>query len=158
MSVVSGFPSGLLSILDSKNFGENPRVLIESIQPVIPVIDLFLLTKQVVVPSVPANPVVLGNQANTLLVPDGEVWRVHAASAFMSCGVGVTCTFSLTIQAATFTSISQAVSCPASQERTNPMVSPAFYLGAGFSLGLRAHEVTGAPIGSITAMISRLKA
>lgn len=157
---IAGFPFGLLSLLDSKNFGQNPDQLNDAVASIVDLTGLYLLQKAEVFASTAINPLVAGtNVAVGMVVPTGEVWRIHQASAFVSAGAGAAANFTLVVTGAgTFTAISQLQVVAATQERLAPMISGPLWLTSGMGLAIRAHEVTLAPVASVTAMISRLKA
>lgn len=85
---LSGFPVGLLSLLDAQNFGENPRVAADSFSPIIDATGLFMTNKQVLEPRALATVANGPNTAWAVTVPAGELWYIHWAAVFATTGAG----------------------------------------------------------------------
>ena len=158
MSLISGFPRGLLDLLGSQNFGEAPRELGNVVFPVADITDLYLLSKKSV-DVVIANPLTNGtNTANSLLVPNGEVWRVDGFSVFASCAAGETVDITpvVTISGGTM-AVGPTVPVAANQSRYAAMTLSPFWLPSGSRVQVFASGIAGVPFGSITAMVSKVR-
>jgi hypothetical protein len=162
MSRIAGFPTGLLDLVGSQNFGVNPKEMVESISPTIDLGQFFLASK-LLVGFNPGTDIV-ANGANTaktfsLTVPAGELWIVKALSLFLSTGVGeaMTATPILTVNAGTM-SIGQGVTLAASQIRWNTATVTDLVVPAGARFGIWGSEVTGVPTAALTVLIARLRA
>lgn len=157
MSILSGFARGLLSLLDSQNFGEAPKSLSDTISPIVDTTGLYLLTKQSGVVGLVAVPAGLNR---VIQVPLGEVWRVHAGGVFVLNPVAVTNTWTPFIEVSGIVvPIAPSFSVPASATRMQPMTVQPFFLSAGDWLGVYGSELVGVPTAvSCAYVVSRLKA
>lgn len=171
MSRLSGFPQGFLSLLGSQNFGEAPKELAEFVQPTIEMLELYLLGNQRLQAwvsndtSAPTITDVSGaiyytNPNNNMVVPAGQMWRVHLFGVQMQTGAGEAVNFSPAIAVnnlamplgdgprvlgASASSWQRAEGCP-------------FWLRSGDSLGVWQTGIVGAPNGQAYAVVSVLRA
>lgn len=159
MSRISGFPSGLLGLLDSKNFGQQPDELVDSITPVINLVDLFLTTKQVgavQIVAAPANGINAG-----IVVPQGEVWRVHCGGVLSITNAFGSHSFTPVVESkgegAIVLPIGETIVQAASLTRWSPMLCDPFYLKAGDQLSAYLGEVADTPTISIAYMVSKIR-
>lgn len=163
MTQIAGFPTGLLDLLGSQNFGENPRDLGNVIAPVVDVRELFQVTKQRVIFNSGTDVLANGNNSLktfALTVPAGEVWRIVAGSAFLNTAVGETvgqAYLSATIGGGT-TIISDGVPLAASQTRWANLSAEPFFAPAGTLLSIWGSEVVGVPTAALTILAARLRA
>lgn len=159
MSILSGFAKGFLSLVDSQNFGINPKDLSDTVSPVVSIEDLYLLQKQVGVLGIVAVPAAGLNLAIT--VPVGEVWRVHLGGVFMINGVGVTNTYTPVAEVkgggGIAVPLGPGVAGPASATTLAPMTCAPFWLNAGDSLGAYGASLVGVPTVSVAFMVSKLR-
>ena len=159
MSRLSGFPAGLLSLIGSQSFGINPKDLADTISPTMELGELYLLSKQEGKAIVFTAPVNGPNPGQGLIVPPGEVWRVHAGGFFISTGAGVQTDANLIVNLTGATiPISDSISVPASSVRMNAMKSAPFWLQSGGELGVMLASPVGVPTVSVSYIISRLRA
>jgi len=159
VSILSGFAKGLLSLLDSQNFGEAPRELGAIVVPTVDAGDLYLLNKQVGVVQVLAAPVNGNNAGGGLVVPQGEVWRIHAGGVFVLAGVGVTLDITpIAIVSGIVVPLGTTQSILASTTRMLPMLESPLWLSAGSELSCYITAIAGAPTVSIAYIVSKLKA
>jgi len=156
MSSIGAFPKGLLSMLQSQNFGINPKELSDTVVPVVDVVDCYALSAQFA----PANSVVLANLNNDILtVPAGKVWRVAAAGAIVIAGVGVTGACFLTVRTQSQNvPISETMVFAASTTRPVNMTCPPFWLQAGDRINLWGDTIAGAPTATVCALVSEFNA
>lgn len=159
MSQIAGFAKGLLSLLDSQSFGESPKVLGDTIVPVVSIEELYLLQKQTTVVSIVGAPVNNLNP-NAIPVPSGEVWRIHAGGIFMLNPVAVTNGFAPVINIdGGVIPLGPLVASPASASRWAPMTCGPFWLSAGGTLAAYGSELVGVPTSvSIAFLVSKLRA
>lgn len=159
MSVLSGIARGFLSLLDSNNFGEQPRVLNETISPIVDMSELYLLTKQVFAFGGTAGNLAAG--FNTILtVPAGEIWKIWHVDASVIPPAGASGLFAPCVQAEG-TAIPLADAAPYVASTRNWVVSklPApTWLGAGVELGILAQGVVGLTPASLQVIVSKLRA
>jgi hypothetical protein len=136
VSRLSSFPTALLSLLGSQNFGESPNELGQMVVPTVDIGELFALTKQVPVFGQLAAPAIGNNAGQGIVVPSGEVWRVMYGGLFVNCGAGVSGEFTPTL-------LVEGSSCPlamtyavaASTQRQSPVVQVPMWIQAGTELG-----------------------
>jgi hypothetical protein len=162
VSRISGFPTALLSLLGSQNFGQAPNELGPTIAPCVDVGDLFALTAQTTanasIAAIVNGPNV--GAAERIQVPQGEVWRIYQISAFVATGVGATLTHYLQVVAGQNQSVtvSEAVAQVASTARFNiAKLTAPLWLQAGNFIQLYAADVVGAAPGSVTAIVQRFR-
>lgn len=154
---LSGFPTGLLSLVGSQSFGTAPKELGDVVAPTLDVAALYLLTKQepeIAVIAVPAAGPNLG-----IVVPAGEVWLANYGGVFSLTGVGVTLDWTpiATIESGTIP-IGDTVVQLASQTRWQASKQLPIWLSAGQGLGVYISALVGAPTLSVAYNISRLRA
>jgi hypothetical protein len=77
-------PIGLLGALDLKTLGLNPRFFGETVQPTFDVRDFYLLPQLESVFTDAIGVTALGSIA-AVVVPNGQTWRVRAASCELLC-------------------------------------------------------------------------
>jgi len=159
VSRLSGFPAGLLSLTGSQSFGVNPKDIADIISPCVELGELYLLSKQVgqaIVFTAPANG---PNPGQGLVVPAGEVWRVHAGGFFISTAAGVTTDACLIVNISGATvPISDMISVAASQVRMQAFDHAPFWLQAGAELGVMLASPVGVPTVSVSYILSKLRA
>jgi len=85
---ISGFPAGLLSLLDAQNFGEAPNELLSGISPTVDLAHMFALSKQVAISGSNSSITAAGFALMTAglvlpVVPVGEVWHVKLWSGIV---------------------------------------------------------------------------
>lgn len=158
MGMLSGFPKGLLSLLGSQNFGINPKDLSDVVAPTVELSELYLLSKQVSTFQTIAAPANGTNAGAGLIVPAGEVWRVHAGGIFVITGVGVTLDITpITIVNGITCPLASTTSIAASLFRWVPMIMNPFWADAGSELGAYISALVGAPTVSIQYLVSKLR-
>jgi len=155
---LTGFPNGLLSLVGSNNFGEAPRLLSEVVSPVVDVGELYAASK-LETPAQSTFTVLNGaNNANSITVPAGEMWRVYKVSAFLSTGVGEA---QRSVLIATYGGTSLAISGEANLGASTSQFlrsdDEPFWLLAGGRLGLFSFAPTGVPTASLAAFVTRLR-
>lgn len=160
MSVLTGFPRGLLSLVESQNFGENIREMSASLSPVVECQDLYLASRLEVVFGSPVA-VNLANGFNPIAlttVPLGEIWRVYFGNAAVVAGVGATGRFSPAVRInGGVLVIGDQLDYVASTTAWSLAKSPPFWAPSGAELGAFGAQVVGnAPV-SAQFWISRLK-
>ncbi len=160
MSRLSGYPSGLLSLLGSQNFGEAPKDLSDVVSPVVDISGLYLLSSQSSALSVLAAPANGQNQGAGLVVPKSEVWRVWGGGLAITNGVGVTGEYTPIINDGGISiPIGNTLVTAASQTRWVPMVQGPFWLRAGQELGVSIGALVGVPgLVAVSCLVSRLRA
>lgn len=160
MSRLAGYPGGLLSLLQSQSFGEAPKDLSDVISPVVDIAGLYLLTAQRPALAIVAAPANGQNQGAGLIVPAGEVWRIHAGGVLVQHGAGDTGTYTPIIN-------NEGISMPcgntvdmvATSERWLPIVQTPFWLRAGQELSVSIFNLVGVPtLVAISCLASRLRA
>ena len=166
MSVLSGIAKGFLSLLDSNNFGEQPRVLVDNVSPVVDIAPLYLLQKQRFVFGGTAGNLAAGFNSTpvssgvNLIVPTGEIWLVHHVDASVIPPVGGSGLFTPAIQAeGTTIPLADAAAYVASTRNwiVGKLAAP-LWLVAGSELGILAQGVAGATPASLQAIVSKLRA
>lgn len=160
MSQIAGFPSGLLDIVGSQNFGEAPRDLSQVVSPTMDLTELYLLSKQRI--EAVANFVVVNgsNTANSLLVPAGEAWRVYGFSAFVSFAVGDSgsMTALMTLNGIGMAMGETRLHVAGTVEAWFVYASQTpIWIPAGARLSLFATAVGGVPNASLQALVSRVR-
>jgi hypothetical protein len=166
VSIISGIARGFLSLLDSNNFGEQPRVLVEQIMPTVGMEDLYLLQKQRFVFGGTAGNLVAGFNSVLdaaglpLIVPTGEIWKVFHVDASVVPAAAASGIFAPALQAEG-TTVPLADSAPyvASTRAWSVAKVPApWWIGAGVEVGVLAQSVAGATPAGIQLWCSKLKA
>lgn len=158
MTRLAGFPSGLLSLVGSANFGDAPNQMGDVIAPCIELQDLYLLTAQepeILIVAAPANGINAG-----IRVPAGEVWKVVQGGVFVDTGAGVSLTSWTPVVEASGGVIPIADSVlahPASQTILKAIHTP-FWVKAGDQVSVYIRGLAGVPTISIALLISRLRA
>lgn len=159
-SRLAGFPTGLLDLVGSQNFGIAPKELLETVSPTVDMLELYSLTKQsgrISILSAPAN----GNNAGQgLVVPAGEVWRIVAGGIFVAAGVGVTGDFTPIVNSGGGTTpLGDTLSVAASTTRwITSKAGSAFWLRSGDELGAYITALAGAPTVSVAYQVARFRA
>jgi len=167
MATVGKYPRGFLSLLGLQNFGENPRDVGGVISPVVDIGDQFL---------VESFEIRTGNNAagatgfnkftnNSLIVPQGELWRVFAFSVQVVSGVGASGRFAAAIAVGSTAGVgprlvvSQQQDYVASQTAFNGLTQLPFWAPAGYELGIELANVAGpAPSCDGGILFARLRA
>lgn len=148
---VSGFPRGLLDLLGSNNFGENPSELSSVIVPVVDLTPLYLASRVASRAGIgsTAIPVQGFNPVTLLTVPSGRVWAVYSAAAGFSPEAGVTGSVALAVISPTDnayrTYLSPLVDAVAGDVTRIAAANFApLWLGPGCQIGAYLINVTGA--------------
>jgi len=157
VSTISGFPTGLLGLLDSKNFGQQPNTLSDVIVPIVDTTGLFETTKQfgeVQLIAAPANGINVG-----LRVPQGEVWRVHAGGVFCLTGAGDSLEWTPVIEVnLTVIPIADTQVQGSDITRMVAMKVAPFWLQPGSQLSVFISAIVGVPTAmSVAYLVSRLR-
>lgn len=72
---IQEFPSGLLPFFGIKSFGATPPELAELVAGTVDLTEMYLLERLSIKREI-NQPMTLGDQACTITVPEGEIWRV----------------------------------------------------------------------------------
>jgi len=160
MTILHGYPVGLLSMLGSQNFGVNPKELAEVVSPVVDLSDLYLLQFQQSVSGAVGVPGVGFNLAIT--VPAGQMWRVHALSGIIVHGAGVTADYALNVMPNNGASVavSPSISVAANQTRWLPITGApeGLWLTAGTTIGLDIASLVGVPASlAVSGIFSQIR-
>jgi len=164
VSVIAGFAKGLLSLLDSQNFGQAPKVLIDNVSPIVDLSPLYLLQKQggfFGSNSAPANGFNLLTAPAAIVssVPSGEVWRLHALSIIIAAGAGASINAAPAIRIdGNAIPLAPLQVVAATQTLVSMSLAPPLWLNAGTELGFYAQATVLAPVVAWQAVVSRLKA
>lgn len=164
MSLISGYPSGLLSLLDAQTQGKAPAELLQSIQPTIDMTTLFAISKQSGVGGFEVAPAAGGfipmtGGAGPNTVPAGELWFVSAFSILCQSGAGESSNFCPAVRLnGLVTPLAEMVSCLASTTRVCASKFPFLALAAGTEIGAYCAENVLAPTLSTQLIVSRLRA
>lgn len=155
-SSIAAYPQGLLSLLQSQNFGSNPKLLSEIVVPTVDVTDLYGLSQQYA----PANTVLLAaNNNDVLTVPAGKVWKVTGAGAIVIAGAGGAGRITLTVRTQSQNvPISDTLTFAATETRLLASLLGKFYLRAGDRINVWCDGLAGAPTVTVTALVSELVA
>lgn len=149
----------MLDLVGSQNFGVAPKDLGELVVPQIDLSPLYLLTKQRAQVQIVAVPAAGQNAGGGLVVPAGEVWKVHAGGIFVLCGAGVSGDFTPIISVnGGVTPIADTLSVAANTTRMISMKQEPFWLPAGAELSVYISALVLVPTVSISYLVSRLRA
>jgi len=159
VSTINRQPTGWLGFLGIKNFGRNPVMAPESLQPTWDLATLYLASSQEYITATLSVVNAIGNWP-LLTVPNGEVWYVHSAAVFTQTGAGETFNGNLAR-----ISQSNLITCPLTapiiqvgvSDLQNPIAGP-FVLQSGESIGISAVAVIGTVNAIPFAVITRLSA
>jgi len=152
-------PTGWLGFLGIKNFGRNPVIAPDSLQPTWDLADLYLAGSQTYIDGGVSVIAAIGSSP-LLTVPNGEVWWVHHYACFLQTGAGETWNGNLA-------RISQSalIACPLDNESIlvgvaslQRAVKGPFVLQSGESLGVSGVAVIGTVNVQPFAVITRLSA
>lgn len=163
---ISRFPAGLLDLVGSQNFGENPRQLADVVAPVVDIGQQYLVTLQVAAfGSTAAGAAGFNAFTNVpLVVPNGEVWKVVALNTTVVSAAGQSGKFSPGVRiggtAGPAFPLGDPVNYVASENNWTFWDLQEFWAPAGYEFGaILAQVVGGAPTLVQGAMIySRLRA
>lgn len=156
---LAGFPKGLLSLLQSQSFGQNPKELADIVSPTVELADLYLLSTQECIQFTWNPPGAGFNTGAGLTVPAGEVWRLHGCRVAAINGVGQTQSVSPSLFINGFTlHLSNLFVAVASQNRIQVQQLAPMWLPAGSQLGATVEDLTGTPILNGAYLVSKLKA
>lgn len=157
---LTGFPKGLLSLVESQSFGENVREMATTLAPTLELTDLYLASRLEIVFGSPAA-VNLANGFNSIAacqVPAGELWRVYMGNAAVVSPVAATGRFSPAVRINGGSLIlGNQVDYLASTTSWSMQTPAAFWAPSGAELGLFGAQVVGASPCSAQFWISRLK-
>jgi len=159
---LSNYPKGLLDLLGSQNFGENPRIFEDRILGVVDVGAQLQVNKTVAIATPAFLPGGTGFRvdANNLLrVPAGETWLVKAFHAGVTTAVGEAINYhpAVGMDGNSFAlATSRAVG--ASLNDSHPSIVQGFWIPAGAQLGVFVNSLTGAPFAALGAIVVRLRA
>ena len=160
MSKIAGFPTGLLALLGSQNFGMSPKELVEAVQPCLEMTPFYLTSQMTTVSITLSAPANGGNQAQGFSIPNGENWFIHAIGLQVLAGVGVTGEFTLyqTAQPGTgFCPIADTQVMTASTFRMKAALVDKFWMRSGSEVSCHIANLVGVPTVSIAAVVTRLK-
>jgi len=154
---LSGFPVGLLGLLDSQNLGETPRDLNEVIVPTVDLTEFYALPKgepEIAIIAAPANGFNVG-----VTVPDREVWRINFGGAFAITDVGDSFNFAPAVNfEAGVVPIGKMVAIAASQQRFSVASQLPIFVPSGSVIGVYIAELVGVPTAvSVALGITRLR-
>lgn len=155
---VSGLPAGLLSLVGNNSMGVNPADLGDVIAPVVELSDLYLLAFQTVV-STNVNPLLAGPNtgAVNLTVPTGERWFIHSIDAAVFAVAGASADISAAmVQDGVTSMLTSSLVVPVNTTRFIS-AQPRVWIPAGAALRMYGASIVGAPIGGLTAVISKLR-
>ena len=149
---LGNFPKGLLSLLGLQNFGESPRLLSDTVSPVVDQGEQLLLNFQESLFGANAAAANGFNAfaASDLVVPPGDVWRLIAFSVTVVAGVGCTGRMGCSVRtngpgAGPRFPISNPVDWVASTTNWVCMTTPPFWLLPGYQLGVEVAQLVGGP-------------
>jgi hypothetical protein len=163
---LSRFPAGLLDLVGSQNFGENPRQMADVVAPVLDIGQQYLVTLQQAAFGTNAA-AAAGFNAMTnvpLIVPSGELWKVVALNTTVVSAAGQTGKFSPGVRiggtAGPSFPLGDPVNYVASENNWTFWDMTEFWAPAGYEFGALLQQVVGgAPTLVQVAMIySRLRA
>lgn len=161
MSLLHGFPTGVLDLMGSMDLGHNVNDLLPQIRPVIDFTPFYLVGKQTTVSRSLVAATALGfDTANQLVVPSAEAWYIHAWSFNYTTLAGATHTSSLMIiQDGTGIFVSPSISLAAATAGQLMATHFPRILTAGTRLGVFVSALAGgnANYGG-GLMISRMRA
>lgn len=145
MSRIAAFAKGLLALVDSQNFGQGPRELFETVQPVVELSPLYLLNKQTVRFGGTAT-LAAGVNSVPLTVPQNKVWWIHGASASVIPPVGASGTYSLcAVKDGSALILADPTNYVASTRTWQTSRYPNLVVGAGTDIAVVAQNVVGGP-------------
>jgi len=152
VSILHGFPKGLLSLVGSQAFGTNPKQLGDVVAPTIDLRDLYLLSVQSSIAGSAAAPAAGFNLC--LTVPEGNVWRILAGGGIIVNGAGVTGDWGLTIKpgGGSEVPLTSVIATAANQVRFLPLTNGPIWASAGTQIGLNGSALVGVP-GSCTVSL-----
>lgn len=161
MSRLSGFPQGLLGLIGSVTFGNNPKELSDAVVPTVDIADLFELSTQVVISDV-LNPVPgTGFRQGTpaITVPTGEVWHVKDFSVIAITPAASTITFAPAVQFQQNVLFqNDPVLAIASQTRWSVWKGEPRWFGSGTSFGVYVTDLVGAAvITGISMLVAKVR-
>lgn len=161
-SRIAGFPSGLLDLLGSQNFGEAPKLFGDQVVPTLECLELYLATKNAVVFNAGTGAVANGQNTGAsymLTVPQGELWLVRCVSALLltAAGEAVTGEVWISSQGGTMV-VGNPRTLGASSQGWAVSTQTPFWLPSGSRIGIWGSAVTGAPTAALTALVARLRA
>jgi len=161
VSRLAGFPTGLLSLVGSQNFGSAPKDLGDVVQPTLDLSELYLLSQLVPFSGTLTAPANGANSAQGgIAVPNGEVWYVQQVGLQVLTGVGVTGEFTLYATPAPgggFTPLADTQVMTASTFRMKAGVQGPMWLRSGAEISCHIANLVGVPVVSIAALVCRLK-
>lgn len=156
---ISGFPTALLALVGSQNFGVAPKELGELVTPTLDMTPLYLLGQQTTVSITLSAPANGGNQAQGLSIPQGENWYIHNVGLQVLAGAGVTGEFSLYWTAMPgngFSPIADTVVMTASTFRMKAG-GGGFWMRSGSEISCHIANLVGVPTVSIAGVVTRLR-
>ena len=162
---IAGFAKGLLSLLDSQNFGNSPKDLVDAVQPTVELSELYLLTKYQGVFGGTVGNLAAGFNSTpdaagvNLVVPSCEVWRLYACSVSVIPAAASTGTFSPSLLLNnTAVQLTDSADYVASTRKwvSGPKIGP-IWMPAGSELGVIAQNVVGTTPASLQALVAKLR-
>jgi len=149
---LTNFPKGLLDLVGSNNFGENPREMSDLITPVMEIGRLYLAQFLTTVAGIGVGAPTAGfNLIANLVVPTGKVWALYSVAAAFTTEAGVAgdVLVSLVSIGNVRTFLSNSVATAASQTKmSTTQFSDPVMLPAGTKLGVYLQNITGVPTGA----------
>jgi len=147
---LTGFPRGLLDLIGSNNFGDNPNEMSPVIVPTIDLTDLYMATRIVSRAGIGSGAPAAGvNRVLLTEVPQGKLWALYSAAASFSAEAGVTADvgLALTVPAdnAYRTYLTNWVAVAAGLTKAATAQFAPMFLPSGSRLGVYLQNVTGVP-------------
>ena len=164
MPVASKFPLGFLDLIGAQNFGENPRLVADQVNPIVDIGEQYLVSTQVMLAGSAGGGV---NGFNAfipdLVVPVGQMWRLLAFSVGISTNVGVTASFAPSLRPVVGTggrlSLADQRDIAASRVENTASRGLPLWLLSGAQLGIELQNVAGGNPGfSGQALVQVLRA
>lgn len=156
-NTIGGNPVGLLSILQSQNFGQNPKELSGTIVPTVEIRELYQLQFQQARAGGVAVPAIGFNQA--VVVPATQLWHVKAGGIILGAAAGVSADITMTCRyRGSLFPLTDTIPLAASQTRYVTMKAAPFWAEAGVEFGVDISSLVGAPSIQLSLLISALRA
>lgn len=152
-------PRGLTGALGVKDMGALPRVLAADVALTVEAMELFLFNRRETVQASEGATVVGFTASANVVVPAGEAWYLWAANAGVTTAAGEACTFATALRiGGAGVIVSDYVTLPASSGGAAAVQAyPARWLAPGEGLAISATAVTGVPVKTFTAVITRCR-
>lgn len=163
---IQNIPRGLLGLLQLKNLGKNPDVLIGNVQPTLDMLGFWLAndarpdTTQYTGTQVTGNSIISGPTVN-LSVPQEETWFVHQFSLQIACGAADTVSNAVPIMYLTGTGVirwqgmTEAALNIAAGGRGGVITARNFWAPPGAGFGWYLGQVTAAVQATLEIQVHR---